>query len=146
MGSKYMPRDILNYVIEQEKESDFMISMTRHVGGYSIGEIVDKEFVEKNGKFRFRSKGYEINVELQDEDVITAVLNKLYVSAFISRQGEVFQAHFLVHQYPESMKERFEEVICKEVIQYMILKTIIALRLDNYDKVENYLKGIVENG
>ena len=44
-----------------------------------------------------------------------------------------------MHQYPESMKARFEEEITKDVIDYIIYGTIIALRLDTPEKIREYL-------
>ena len=38
------------------------------------------------------------------------------------------------------MKTRFEEEITKDVIDYMIHGTIIALRLDTPEKVKEYIK------
>ena len=49
---------------------------------------------------------YKINIQITDDDIITAVMNGLYVSAFIS---------------------------------YMIMMTIVRLRLDTPEKVEEYL-------
>lgn len=136
----YTPYDMLNYVIEHKMEASFFTALSMHVGNYSIGEIADKEFEEKNGKYYFCSKSFKIRVEVTDEDVITAFLNKLYVSAFISRQDETYQVHFLVHRYPESMKSQFDDKITDEVVQYMILKTIVALRLDTKEKIRKYCK------
>lgn len=133
------PFDILNYILNNHMESDFMISVAQHVGNFSIGEIPDKVFEVQDGRLMFSSKAYQVHVEIKDEDVITAVHNQLYVSAFKSRKDNEFQLHFLVHQYPAGMKYRFEEEICKEVVQYMILNTIIALRLDTFEKVKKYI-------
>lgn len=137
---EYTPVDMLKYVLEHDMEASFLTAVSMHVGGYSIGEIGDKEFEEKNGRYYFKSKAYDINVELTDDDVITAVHNGLYVSAFISRKNNDFQVHFMVHGYPVSMKPEFEDTITAESVQYMILKTIIALRLDNKEKIRKYCK------
>ena len=75
-----------------------------------------------------------------DDDIITAVLNGLYVSAFISRYKEEYNVHFLVHAYPETKKAQFEDAILKEVVRYMIMMTIVRLRLDTPQKVKDYLK------
>ncbi len=119
-------------------EFRFMSAVTMQVDGYSIAEIPDKRFVQVKGEHRLKSILYKLNVPVQDEDIITAVMNQLYVSAFISRKEETYQIHFLVHRYPISMKEKFEEEITKEVIRYMIYKTILALRLDTPEKVKAY--------
>ena len=47
------------------------------------------------------------------------------------------------NQYPDQMKARFEEEITKDVVDYMIYGTIMALRLDTTEKVNAYL-GIYE--
>ena len=47
--------------------------------------------------------------------------------------------YILVHQYPDQMKARFEEEITKDVVDYMIYGTIMALRLDAPEKVNAYL-------
>lgn len=137
---EYTPVDMLKYVLDHDLEASFLTAVSMHVGGYSIGEITDKVFEEKDGKFLFKSKAYGIDIELNDEDVYTAFRNGLYVSAFISRKDSEYQVHFLVHRYPISMKGDFEEAITAEVVQYMILKTIVALRLDNKEKIRKYCK------
>lgn len=134
------PRDMLNYVLDNNRESDFLTSIQLHKKGYSIGEIADKRFKEKDGVYKFISKDYKINVEIDDDNITTAIHNGLYITPFISRKDEEYQVHFLVHMYPESMKPQFEEQIAKEVIEYMILKTIVALRLDSEAKIDAYLK------
>ena len=78
-------------------------------------------------------------IQITDDDIITAVMNGLYVSAFISRQGDAYNVHFLVHAYPENMKSQFDDEILKEVLRYMIMMTIVRLRLDTPEKVEEYL-------
>jgi len=135
----YTPKDMLEYVISHELEGDFVVAMSQHKGNYSIGEIVDKEFVEMEDGFHFISKGYQIDLLVTDEEILTAVMNKLYVSAFISRKEDLYQIHFLTHQYPEVMKPKFEDEIAHEVVHYMILKTIIALRLDTKEKIRKYI-------
>lgn len=37
------------------------------------------------------------------------------------------------------MKSQFDEEILKEVLRYMIMMTIVRLRLDTPEKVEEYL-------
>ena len=74
-----------------------------------------------------------------DDEILTAAINGLYISAFISRKDDKYNVHFLVHQYPESMKAQFEEAIMNEVINYMISTTILALRLDCPEKVNQYI-------
>lgn len=134
------PRDMLDYVVNNHRESDFLSSVALHKGNYSIGEIADKRFKENNGEYKFISNDYKINIVIEDDEIATAIHNGLYITPFISRKDDVYQVHFLVHQYPESMKERFEENIVKEVVEYMILKTIVALRLDTEKKIDDYIK------
>lgn len=136
----YTPKEIVNYVFESGLEADFLTSLALHKGNYSIGEVADKRFKEKDGKWKFIANSYNINVELEDDEVITAAHNGLYISAFVSRYNDSFNLHFLVHQYPDSMKEKFEEAILKDVVRYMITKTVLALRLDTPDKVQTYIK------
>lgn len=136
----YNPNDIYNYIKEQKKETEFLQAITNHKRNFSIGEIVDKGFRKKeNNEIRFSSSSYQINMQILDEDIITAVLNGLYVSAFISRYQDDYHVHFLVHPYPETMKARFDEAILDEVIRYMILMTIVQLHLDTPKKVDDYL-------
>lgn len=136
----YTPNDIYGYIIENDKESEFLQAITLHKQNFSIGEITDRRFLVKEDKtVKFISKMYKINIQITDDDIITAVMNGLYVSAFISRQGDVYNVHFLVHTYPENMKSQFEDEILKEVLRYMIMMTIVRLRLDTPKKVEEYL-------
>ena len=135
----YTPRDILAYVYEKHLEDEFLLALASHVENFSIGEITDKR-IEKRGEDYFLvSKAYALDIKLTDDEILTAAMNGLYISAFISRKEENYKIHFLVHKYPESMKSRFEEEITKEVIDYMIQGTILALRLDTPDKIHSYL-------
>ena len=135
----YTPRDILAYVYEKHLEDEFLLAIASHVENFSIGEITDKR-IEKRGEDYFLvSKAYALDIKLTDDEILTAAMNGLYISAFISRKEENYKIHFLVHKYPQSMKSRFEEEITKEVIDYMIQGTILALRLDTPDKIHSYL-------
>ena len=135
----YTPRDILAYVYEKHLEDEFLLALASHVENFSIGEITDKK-IEKRGEDYFLvSKAYALDIKLTDDEILTAAMNGLYISAFISRKEENYKIHFLVHKYPQSMKSRFEEEITKEVIDYMIQGTILALRLDTPDKIHSYL-------
>lgn len=135
----YTPRDILEYVYEKHLEDEFLLALASHVENFSIGEITDKK-IEKRGEDYFLvSKAYALDIKLTDDEILTAVMNGIYISAFISRKEDNYKLHFLVHKYPQSMKSRFEEEITKEVIDYMIQGTILALRLDTLDKIHSYL-------
>jgi len=134
-----LPRDILEYIVTEGIESEFLLSVSRFKDGYTIGEIGDKQFYECEGGLHFKSKGFNIDVPVSDENVASAIAKKQYISAFLSRKNSEYQVHFLVHKYPESMKAQFDEIIVQEVIQYMILKTVIALRLDTVEKVNGYI-------
>ena len=135
----YTPRDILAYVYEKHLEDEFLLALASHVENFSIGEITDKR-IEKRGEDYFLvSKAYALDIKLTDDEILTAAMNGLYISAFISRKEDNYKLHFLVHKYPQSMKSRFEEEITKEVIDYMIQGTILALRLDTPDKIHSYL-------
>lgn len=136
---KYTPSDILRYVYEQQLEFTFMNAIMMQTGGYSIAEVPDKRIVQVKEEYRLKSVMYKLNVPVKDDEIVTAVINQIYVSTFLSRMGENYQIHFLVHRYPVSMKEQYEEEITKEVVQYMIAKTIVALRLDTPEKVDQYL-------
>ena len=135
----YTPRDILAYVYEKHLEDEFLLALASHVENFSIGEITDKK-IEKRGEDYFLvSKAYALDIKLTDDEILIAAMNGLYISAFISRKEDNYKLHFLVHKYPQSMKSRFEEEITKEVIDYMIQGTILALRLDTPDKIHSYL-------
>ena len=135
----YTLRDILAYVYENHLEDEFLLALASHVENFSIGEITDKR-IEKRGEDHFLvSKAYALDIKLTDDEILTAAMNGLYISAFISRKEDNYKLHFLVHKYPQSMKSRFEEEITKEVIDYMIQGTILALRPDTPDKIHSYL-------
>ena len=136
---QYTPRDILNYVYEKELDTPFLLAMANHVQGFSIGEITDKKIEKRGEDFYLVSKSYNLDIRITDDEVLTAAINGLYISAFISRKDDNYRIHFLVHQYPDQMKTRFEEEITKDVVNYMIYGTIIALRLDTPEKVKTYL-------
>ena len=135
----YTPRDILAYVYEKHLEDEFLLALASHVENFSIGEITDKR-IEKRGEDYFLvSKAYALDIKLTDDEILTAAMNGLYISAFISRKENKYNIHFLVHQYPEKMKSQFENQSTQEVIHYMIQGTIIALRLDTPTKVKEYI-------
>ena len=135
----FTPIDILDYVIDNEKEADFLVAITMHKKGYSIGEITDQKFITKDDKLFIRSKTYNIYQEVNDMDIIVAEKAGKYISAFLSRYNDMYQLHFLVHDCMAEDKERYEDDIAKRVVQYMILKTIKQLRLDTPKKVEEYI-------
>ena len=136
----YTPRDMLEYVYENHLDGEFLLALASHVENFSIGEITDKK-IEKRGEDYFLvSKAYALDIKLTDDEILTAAMNGLYISAFISRKEDNYKLHFLVHKYPKSMKSRFEEEITKEVVDYMIQGTILALRLDTPEKIERYVK------
>ena len=119
---QYTPRDILNYVYEKELDTQFLLATANHVQDFYLV-----------------SKSYHLDIKITDDEVLTAAINGLYISAFISRKDDNYRVHFLVHQYPDQMKARFEEKITKDVVDYMIYGTIMALRLDTPEKVNAYL-------
>lgn len=140
LAHNYTPKDILMYVLENEKEMDFISRLNTCSRQYSICEIVDKVIAVEDGIYRLFSKQFDVNVVIDDAAVVDAVRGGKYVSAFISRHGDSFQAHFLVHPVLNAEKSYHEEEILMGVIQYMIFKTIIALRLDTYKKVDEFIE------
>lgn len=133
------PQDIYNYVVNSGKESDFLSAIMLQKQQFSIAEIPDAVFTMENGECRLHSKQYKLDLAIEDTDIIAAVCMHQYITAFISRHGEQYQVHFLVHQYPAALKANFEEEIVREVVRYMILKTIVALRLTTWKKVDEYI-------
>lgn len=137
----YTPGDIYQYIVDNNKETKFLQAITNRRQNYSIAEITDKKIRIKEGnQVKFISTLYKINTQITDDDIITAVLNGLYVSAFISRYQDEYNVHFLVHPYPETMKSQFEDTILSDVLRYMIMMTIVRLRLDTPQKVDEYLR------
>ena len=77
----YTPRDILAYVYEKHLEDEFLLALASHVENFSIGEITDKR-IEKRGEYYFLvSKAYAIDIKLTDDEILTAAMNGLYISA-----------------------------------------------------------------
>lgn len=137
----YTPGDIYQYIVDNNKETEFLQAVTNRRQNYSIAEITDKKFrIKEENQVKFISTLYKINTQITDDDIITAVLNGLYVSAFISRYQDEYNVHFLVHPYPETMKSQFEDTILSDVLRYMIMMTIVRLRLDTPQKVDEYLR------
>lgn len=135
------PRDILNYILDNKLDLDFMAAVARQKGGFSIAEIADRTYKKMgSGSYHIVSKSYGLDMLIDDDDVFTALANGLYVSAFVSRKDNSYNLHFLVHKYPESMKPRFEEEILKDCVEYMILNTVVSLRLDSEKKVDEFIK------
>ncbi len=141
IAEHYTPRQILGYVVENSYEADFLTQIALHKGGYSIAELADKEFVLRDGKLLLLAPSLSIQTPVEDPSVELAIAQARYITAFFSRKDERFEVHFLVHGCLEQEKKDYEELICREVVQYMIYKTILALRLDSPDKVNAYLFG-----
>lgn len=133
------PKDIVDYILKEGLESEFLLSVSRFKNDYTIGEIADGEFYFSGNSVKFRSKGFGIDVDVDDDNVAAAACTGMYISSFISRHGNAYQVHFLTHAYPDGLREKFAEDIVKEVVRYMILKTVKALRLDTADKVKEYI-------
>lgn len=133
------PKDIYRYIIDSGRESDFLTCILLHKQNYSIAELPDAVFSQDEGQWRLQSKTYHLNMPVNDPEILAAAANGLYITVFLSRKEEQYQLHFLTHPYPAALKPRFEEDIAKEVVRYMILKTVVALRLDTPEKVDAYL-------
>ena len=103
------PTDCYNYIIENDFEMPVLGAMMNHVGGYSIAEIADGRFHNRDEAVSFSSPGYKINIPVTDDEIVTAVLNGLYVSAFISRNQDKYQIHFLVSGYPKTFSRPLYE-------------------------------------
>lgn len=136
---KLTPVDILNYVINNDLEYMFMNALAYHKQGYSIGEITDRKYIIKDEICRIKSESYSINVPITDDEICAALRCGMYVSAFICRYNDNYQLHFFVHKNLASEKSEYDEDITKEVVQYMIIRTIIALKLDSYEKINEYI-------
>ncbi len=134
----YTPLDIYRYIIEEDLVAAFMVSITMHKGQFTIAEITDAKYRKKEDGYYLTAPSYKINVKIEDDDVLTALMNRLYVSSFISKDNEQYNVHFLVHTYPADMKAQFDEQILDEVVRYMIMNTIIRFRLDTPKKVKEY--------
>lgn len=133
------PRDIYNYIMEEDMEAEFLAALQLNKYNFSIAEIVDAKFDVEDGKVFLRAPSYQLDLEITDDEIAGAVKNALYVSTFISRKEDVYNVHFLVHQVPVLMKPQSEDEILEAVIRYMVMNTIVALRLDHPDKVKQYI-------
>lgn len=136
----YTPVDILDYILDNNRDADFMLAMSMHKMGYSIGEIPDVKFEWNDDKMSILSDAYRLQREVADMDIMVANRAGKYISTFISRFGEMYQIHFLVHDYMVEEKSAHEEEIAERVVQYMILKTIKQLRIDTPEKAEQFMK------
>lgn len=139
------PNEAYEYIMENNLETDVLSVMMTHTMDYSIAEIADGSFKieeEADGrKVTFVSKGYKIDVPVTDDEIVTAALNGLYISAFISRKADNYNVHFLVSGYPAKMKAMFEEEIARNVVRYMILSTVVACGLNSEKKIREYIGG-----
>lgn len=132
------PQDIYQYVVQSGKESAFLSAIMLQKQEFSIAEIPDTVFCMDDG-VRLRSRQYGLDLAIEDESIAAAVRSEVYITAFISRHRENYQVHFLVHPCPAAQKQQHEEQIAQEVVRYMILKTIVALRLTTWRKVDEYI-------
>ena len=136
----YTPVDILDYVLQNELDSSFMSSLLLHKNNFTIAEIPDRKYLDKGDHIRLKSQSYDLNMRVDDPEIVAAIKCGKYVTSFIARNINSYQVHFLVHKCSAEKKSDNEDIIAREVIQYMILKTIIALRLDSFEKVDAYCK------
>lgn len=134
----YLPKDILKYVLDEKLEADFLTSIMLHKQNYSIAEIADRQLWTVEGRCYIKSDSYGLNVEVPDQEIVDAIRNRLYVSVFLSKKDDNRQLHFFVHKCLIEEKASNEEQIAEEVVQYMLLKTIVSLRLDTPEKVREY--------
>lgn len=133
------PQDIYDYVVRSGKEADFLSAIMLQKQNYSIAEIGDAVFCTEDGICHLESKQYRLKLPIDDAEIAAAVRSHMYITAFISRHEDAYQVHFLVHRYPAAAKAQFEEEITREVVRYLILKTIVALRLTTWKKVDEYI-------
>lgn len=132
------PTEAYNYIMENHLEVDFFSSMMMHKCDFTIAEIADGKFVVDNSYVFFRSKGYNINIQIEDEEIAAAAKNGLYISSFISKKSSNRNVHFLVSMYPASMKGQFEEEIVQDVVKYMIISTVVACNLNEETKIGDF--------
>ena len=69
------PTDCYNYIIENDLEMPVLGAMMNHVGGYSIAEIADGRFHNRDGAVSFSSLGYKINIPVTDETPSPSISN-----------------------------------------------------------------------
>jgi len=135
------PKDIYDHVVSAGKEADFLTAIAMHRRNYSIAELPDAVFDPAEGALRLRSKLYKLDIPIEDSDIAGAAEKGQYISAFLCRHEEQYQLHFLVHPWAASEKAAHEEELTRNVVQFMILRAIITLRLTTWRKVDEYLAG-----
>ena len=62
----YTPKDILQYVYDNELDADFILSLTNHVQNFSIGEITDKQIIKRGEEYYFVSKSYSLDIKIDE--------------------------------------------------------------------------------
>ena len=67
------PTDCYNYIIENDLEMPVLGAMMNHVGGYSIAEIADGRYHNRDGAVSFSSPGYKINIPVTDDEIVTGM-------------------------------------------------------------------------
>lgn len=73
------------------------------------------------------------------QDIFDYVKEKELESAFVSRFNDSYNIHFLIHPCKEADKADYEDEILNRVIRYMIMNTIVSLRLDSPEKIDDYI-------
>ena len=108
------PTDCYNYIIENDLEMPVLGAMMNHVGGYSIAEIADGRFHNRDGAVSFSSPGYKINIPVTDDEIDSAVKDYAveHNLELNSKEIEKLEAK-LSTLY--SRQEHIEEVIKAEV-------------------------------
>ena len=83
---QYTPRDILDYIYDKQQATQFLLTLSGHKQNFLIGEITDKEIVKRGEDFYLVSKSYKLDIKITDDEVLTAAMNCLYISAVIYRK------------------------------------------------------------
>ena len=76
------PADCYKYIIDNDIEMPVLGAMMNHAKDYSIAEIADGRFHNRDGVVSFSSPGYKVNIAVTDDEIVTAVLNGLYAVSY----------------------------------------------------------------
>lgn len=137
---RYSVEEMCQYMKDEELVIPVLHANRVCKNRYSIMEIFDAEFQREGDKVRLISKDLDLYELMEDDNIITAVINEIYLTAFVERNQDAYFVHVLVSKYPRCLKKRYEKEIFDEMIDYMLQQIIKSQNLTTKGRLMKYIE------
>lgn len=137
---RYSVEEMCQYMKDEELVIPVLHANRVCKNRYSIMEIFDAKFQREGDKVRLISKDLDLYELMEDDNIITAVINEIYLTAFVERNQDAYFVHVLVSKYPRCLKKRYEKEIFDEVIDYMLQQIIKSQNLTTKGRLMKYIE------